>query len=226
MYALVVTPLHRQYGRPMASWAVAFRRYEQAGGRFDHIKLFGSDDDADGHDVVVSKYQQAQQMFLAGAWDVMVTLEDDMVLPEDAFIRMEYLLNSGADIGYGLYVWRHMAAWWNRWNAYQQVPEEAPGVSIAADIEHADRLFSAEHVADVAGVGLGFTGIKRHVLETIAFQRRGRACNDWYLAVDAGTRGYVQRCDFGLRCGHFSLTPSPRILWPAVNDDMQFVEHV
>ncbi len=212
MRTLVVTLVHRQYGPAMASWAVAFRRWleEQPAARFDHFKLYGNPE-ADGiRDAVLLKYLDAQNLFLTGTWDVLIALEDDMVLPPDTFLRLHKMLHQGADIAYGVYVWRH-ALENQQWSAYTEL-HELGGRSLCRDPERAKADWG--NVIEVAGVGLGVTAIQRRVLETVRFERRGAGANDWYLALDAKTRGFIQRCDLGLVCGHMSLTPSPRIYWP------------
>lgn len=219
MRTLVVTLHYRDFGRAIVSWIEAFRQWEtdDPGVRFDHVQLYGAPADLeDGHDIVTAKYREAQQLFLDGPYDTFIAIEDDMVIPLDTFTRLQAVLDGGADIAYGLYCWRHGIGSAQRWSAYTSLNEDN-GRSLSQDKDEARAAFG--QVVDVAGVGMGCTAIKRHVLEATPFDRRGRACNDWYLAVDAQTRGYTQRCDTGLVCGHYTREPSPRILWPDVNED-------
>lgn len=161
------------------------------------------------HWIVTHKYMEAVDTFKAGDWPVMITLEDDMIIPEDGITRVLALLKDGADIGYGLYCWRHGA---HRWSAYTQVGANR-GVSFSMEPDKARSTWGTTQ--DVAGVGLGFTAIKRHVLDAIHIRRvGGAACNDWYLSMDAQKLGFTQRCDLACVCGHMSLEPSPRIIWP------------
>lgn len=212
---------------------MAFRHWLTAdpAARWDHLCIYGTPEGAtDGNAIVTGKYQEAQRVFLAGEWDVMIAIEDDMILPGDVFPRLLALLEGGADIGYGLYTWRYKAGSAQKWSAYTLLEDDTQvdangqrrynARSLSQDPEQARAAWGT--VLDVKGVGMGVTAIKRHVLEAIPFENRGGACNDWYLAVDAQARGFVQRCDLGLVCGHMSTEPSPRILWPDVNEPQLF----
>lgn len=211
MRVMLVTLMARQYPRALASWERALRAAEQwqPAVRWDHLRMYGNPQLLDdGHNIVTHKYREAQAVFRGGNWYAMVTLEDDMVLPEDGLIRLMTRLFEGADISYGLYVWRHGA---QRWSAYTKLTARS-GKSLSEEPEAARATWG--EVVDVAGVGLGCTAIKRDVLQTLDFRRGGPACNDWYLALDAQKQGYRQQCDLGLVCGHMTLEPSPRIYWP------------
>lgn len=218
---LVVTPSYRRYGPAVASWlhALSYASRVIPGVRIDWLYQHGNPpgmSGADGHDIVTAKYREAQDIFLEGTWQAFISIEDDMVIPPATFPRLLHLLALGADIGYGLYVWRHG---YPRWSAYVEVEQER-GVSLS---QHPDIAREAwGNIRSVAGVGLGCTIIAREVLERLEFRRDGQACCDWYLALDAQRAGYVQHCDLGLVCGHFTVTPSPRILWPDPDDDDMF----
>jgi len=222
MRVLIYTPLYRQYGQAMVSWAAAFRSWldQQPDATFDHLKGFGGntrlEGDTDRQDAIVRKFQRARYLFLCGDWDVFISLEDDMVLPEDAFVRILGVLADGADVAYGLYCWRHGLPWWN---AYTHI-DERDGRSIVKDKDKAREAWGK--VVDVVGVGLGFTAITREAIKRVPFVRRGVACNDWYFAIDANEAGLVQRADTGLVCGHMTLEPSPRIIYPTDGADGTF----
>lgn len=210
---LVSTLMYRLYGPAMASWLAAFRFAERTlpGVRFDHIQQWGTPEalkGSEGHAIVTHKYMETQRVFRSGEWWALITLEDDMIVPEDAFVRLVELLTDGADIGYGLYVWRHGRP---RWSAYTLLGAHS-GASLSLSPERARAAWG--RTIPVAGVGLGCTAIKRDVVHGINFRRGGPACNDWYLALDAQRAGLVQRCDLGLVCGHMTMEPSPRALWP------------
>jgi len=219
-----VTLSYRRLGPAIKSWyeAQAYITAARPEMRLDWLHMTGNPPGgADGHDIVTAKYREAQTVFLAGPWDVFVAIEDDMIIPPDTFTRLLALLDGGAHIGYGLYAFRHG---YPRWSAYT-VLDERYGRSLSTDEELARAAWG--RVIDVAGVGMGCTVIRREVLERFQFQRRGLACNDWYLAVDAQAAGLIQRCDCGLVCGHISLEPSPRVLWPDPDDpDLFRVEYL
>lgn len=213
MRVLVYTPQLRLLVPAWQSVQAAFRHWQMAcpGVRFEHLFAYGNPADArDGNEAVTAKYQAARATFLAGEWDVFIALEDDMIVPRDTFPRLLAVLEGGADIAYALYSWRLHP---HKWSAYRAV-EELSAVSLWEDQAAARAAWGS--VIDVAGLGLGCTAIRREVLEAISFQKRGVACADWYLAVDAQARGFVQRCDLGLVCGHMILSPSVHVLWPDV----------
>jgi len=163
--------------------------------------------------VILSKFLRGREMFLAGNWDVFVTIEDDMIIPPDTFKRLAAMIEGGAGVGYGLYTWRHnlFPSANNHWSAYLRL-DQTEGRSIALDPVAAQAAWGS--VIDVVGVGMACTVIRRDVLERIPFRLGGPAANDWYFALDCQAAGVVQRCDLGLVCGHFSAKPTPRILWP------------
>ena len=71
-------------------------------------------------------------------------------------------------------------------------------------------------VVDTAGVGLGCTLIRRDVLEAIPFRVKDEwIANDWYFAIDAREKGFIQRHDCSVVCGHID---GYRTLWPDVAD--------
>lgn len=220
---MIVTLMHRAYGPAIASWIQAIRYAEEKlpGVRFDQLLKWGNPSIAngDGPIAVLHKYHEAQQMFKAGGWWAMITIEDDMILPEDALVRLVNMLSGGADIGYGLYAFRHGR---KKWSAVSQL--NANGATF---INHTPEVARASWgtVIDVAGVGLGCTALSRATVESVPFRKAGIADSDWWLALDIGARGLSQCCDLGLVCGHMSMTPSPRILWPDLDaDEMVRVE--
>jgi hypothetical protein len=217
LYIVTLVAPGRVWGKARASHIRALSEYQAC---YPHERVTWLYDAGnppgveEGHQIVTHKYQQARGDFLRGAWDVFVAIEDDMVLPEDALIRLRKLIEDGADVAYGLYVWRH-GTFANKWSAYTVVGEER-GVSLS-DLPERDLWFG--DVIPVAGVGMGCTAIWREALSMIAFERRGAACNDWYFALDAQERGLVQWCDTGLVCGHMTMEPTPRVLYPALNGE-------
>lgn len=223
----------RSYGPAIASWWLALNCFEAAypDAQVDHVVMRGKPEmDAEGldrhkhdlgHEIVTRKYQAARKVFIDGDWDVFVAVEDDMVLPEDAFVRLKAVLDGGADVAYGLYTWRHglFTNRKNHWNSYVRIEGDYGWSMQIDDPERARAAYEQGSVEDVIGVGMGCTAIRREVLATIPFERRGLACNDWYFAVDAMALGFVQRCDFGLVCGHYAIEPSPRLLYPDPDAD-------
>lgn len=174
--------------------------------------LLITNDQPEGHpyERVTALYNQVRERFLAGPYDALLTVEADMLIPSFALRR---LMATGADVAYGLYVWRHGPH--HDWSAYVLGADGAMQSLYQADPSAATVAYEQGAVMDVAGVGLGCTLIKRHVLERLPFRRGdGTACNDWFFALDCRFVGYRQACDFGVVCGHITDWPAVPVLWP------------
>jgi hypothetical protein len=175
-------------------------------GRADH----GPVDRETAYNEVLAKYQEARWMALVGGYDAMFTVESDMIVPP---LALQRLTRIPADVAYGLYCSRHGQ---HRWLAFEEV-NSRKGTYISDDYEKRAEYWGK--VGRTAGVGLGCTLIWRNVLEKVNFRRvKEGAANDWYLAMDCEAHGFMQAHDFGVRCGHITLNPSPRIVWPVVDD--------
>jgi hypothetical protein len=225
---MIATLGYRHYAPAIASHIGAANYLQDSGIRFDWVHAYGTPKelkDPDGHEIVTRKYQQLREQFLAGGYKVFISIEDDMIIPEDSLTRLIEHLDT-ADVAYGLYCWRHSLGG-GAWSAYVKVADSW-GESVVIDKEKARQYFTEQSIEPVCGVGMGCTAIKRDVLEKIPFLRRGQACNDWYFAVDAQFEGYKQVCDYGLVCGHMTLDPTPRIIWPDVKDmsTMQRIDYL
>lgn len=158
---------------------------------------------------VAHNYNVARKAVLTLGMDALLTVECDMIIPPDTVDR---LAATGADIAYGLYVWRHGR---REWSAYSEL-KALKGRSLSRDPEIAREAWGK--VIDVAGVGQGCTLIRRHVLEQIEFGlwpgTPELVSSDWMLALDAQRLGFTQRCDLGVVCGHQTYTPWPQVIWP------------
>ncbi len=169
---------------------------------------------------VTHNYNIARDLVLRMGFDALLTVECDMIIPTDTVDR---LAATGADIAYGLYVWRHGR---REWSAYTYL-KGLTGKSISKDPAAARAAWGK--VVDVAGVGQGCTLIKRHVLELITFSlwpgTPQAVSSDWMLALDAQRLGFTQRCDLGVVCGHQTYEPWPQVIWPdPEKDDLYRVE--
>lgn len=159
---------------------------------------------------VTAKYQNARYMTLDGDYDALLTLEDDLLFPENAIMRLVDLLDGGADIAYGMTVSRHDM----RWSAHVSTgPGDGPYTTFGDTAELRAQAFG--NVVDVVGCGLMCTLISRAVLTDLDFVLRGSRCCDWYLAEDAQRAGFTQVCDTTLLCGHVLSTDLLRVAWPA-----------
>jgi hypothetical protein len=210
MNILIVTPKIRTIGRVAIShWAArkAWARPHAA------LELEAPEDKEHGNRAVLRQYAQAREIFLAGPWDAMLTLEDDIIIPEDAIVRLAAALESReASIAYGLYTWRRSG---HPWNAYHTL-RATSGESYSRRPEHARALARGELIVDVQGLGMGCTLIRREVIELGPFRLSSdeRAAPDWQMALAAQAAGMRQVCDLGLRCGHVDMRGAYRIYWP------------
>jgi hypothetical protein len=180
------------------------------------IMIFWGDDQRPGESrfaAITRKYQAMRDRFLAGPYDALLTVEDDMYIPSNAIAD---LVACRADVAYGLYVWRYVGNHW--WNAYAKIEQDAESFkywSLSFDREQAQRHIYAGSVIKVEGLGFGCTLIQRHVLESIPFRidpAYGGACNDTFFAWDCKQAHYTQVCDLSVVCGH--RIDDRRVIWP------------
>lgn len=220
MNVLVYVPMLRLYGKALQS----IMRLEWDG-RLDITIVKGDDvqtprDKQARFEAVARKYEHGRQLALAGDYDAMLCIEDDMIVPADTVQRLAAV---DADVAYGLYCWRNSG--WHKWNAYTELSSDH-GTSLSDDRQAAQAAWG--QVVTVDGIGQGCTFVHRRVLETITFHTYLKACSDWGLALDCKRLGFRQKCDLGVVCGHMTtdsfgeITPPlapnvqmpPRIIWP------------
>lgn len=178
-------------------------------GQLDHFISNGGDDYADPRGTVTRKYNEARDVFLAGDWDLFLAAEYDMVVPPNG---LKLLVDLDVDIAYGTYAFRHgLREGKYRWSAATKIKDRSIE-TISGDSERARKYWG--EAINVAGIGMGFTLIKRHVIEAAPFRTLEYACCDWALALDAQANGWQQQAHLGVACGHMTRVPSMRILWP------------
>lgn len=143
---------------------------------------------------VLHQYQQAQQRILGDDYDVFVTFEHDMIVPEDGLVK---LLETPAPVVYGLYRLRHGA---------QCVNAFSGGLDIYKSMTYMPNEYEAADQrgwAQVSGIGMGFTLFRREVLERFDFRRSGdNYAPDWAIAEDCIKYDIKQVCRFDVKCGH------------------------
>jgi len=195
---------------------------QQWGGHdgYDVLTMWGGDirPDEDRFQAVTRKYQDLQRMFLAGHWDALLTVEQDMLIPPDALVRLAQLVEDGADIAYALYVWRYDAQHW--WSAHPHIEADADGKPWFSSLCHFPDQARAHwgQPVIVDGLGFGCTLITRQVLTRLPFrQSHGDHCHDTALALDAKAEGFIQICDTGAVCGH--MLDATRVIWPDPTSD-------
>jgi predicted O-methyltransferase YrrM len=185
------------------------------------VKVVGRDNP---HDIRVNhryrntlhQFKNAQRMALEGGYDALCTFESDMLVPEDGLIR---LWGTDADVVYGLYVLRHNS---NVVNAFRLIigsPNIDQSVSLFPEL-YAKGV--QEGILEVSGCGMGFTLIRRPVLERFEFRQwdpSGSYAPDWALASDCQAAGVRQVCRFDVACGH--IEDSGMVLWPGKGSQMK-----
>lgn len=145
-------------------------------------------------------------MTLDGGYDALFLVEADMIIPPNTLLRLAAV---DTDVAYGLYVSRHGSF---QWLAFDQLQGHT-GKSIDRN-----RKFCADHwgkVIETKGVGMGCTLIKRHVLASTEFRRNGPCADDWYFSLDCIEKGFTQKHDLGVVCGH--ITPEGGVMWPSLD---------
>lgn len=163
-------------------------------------------------EAVTRKYADLRSIFLSGPWDALLTVEQDMYIPSDAITRLAGLVRQGADVAYGLYVWRYDEQHW--WSAHPRMRYDGDQLyfwSLTHQPSEARRLWGA--VVRVDGLGLGCTLIPRATMERLTFRQRAddHSC-DTALALDCQDEGLTQVCDLGLVCGHG--LGDGHVIWP------------
>ena len=152
---------------------------------------------APDHRNVLAKYQRAQRMALDLAFDALVTVEHDMVLPPDALAK---LTETRAPVVYGTYMLRHGSKVLNVWR-YEG--EKNLGQSLSIYPRELELLKRAK-VGRVSGTGWGCTLIRRSVLEMFTFHDGGGAnpAGDLAFSRECLRRGIKMAARFDVPCGH------------------------
>ena len=159
---------------------------------------------ADPRANVTRAYNIARAIFLAGPYDALLTVENDIVPPRGALRK---LLKAETDIAYGLYCYRQPG---HLWNAYT-----FNGLSLASQPALARQVF--DKVIPVRGYGLGCALIRRQVLQRLAFRfepdQPGLHC-DSHFGDDVHAADMTQVCDTSVLCGH--IVNEHRMVYPDV----------
>lgn len=181
---------------------------------YDVLTCWGADirPDEDRFAAITRKYAALQRMFLSGPWDCLLTVEQDMLLPENTLTRLSRLVKDGADIAYGAYIWRYEGYHWLNLQPRLRVDEETAYFwSLTHQADEARRIWGQPVV--VEGLGLGCTLITRSTLVRIPFRRdkKQHSC-DTPFAIDARHEGLTQIGDLGVICGH--KIDAQHTVWP------------
>lgn len=155
---------------------------------------------------VIAQYQHIRADFLAGPWDALLTVEHDMVPPENA---LQLLWDADKPVAYGVYLLRHGSLVMNAW---EYAGPKALGESLSLQTRRFDKLMP-EGIVKVSGVGFGCTLIRREVLERLPIHGGGNPDQspDVPFAYDCNREGIEQVAHFGVLCGHIE---GGRVLMP------------
>lgn len=151
------------------------------------------------------KHNEARDMVLAGTYDALLLVENDMIIPPDTITRLTAV---DADVAYGLYCSRHG---WMQWLAFFEIN----GLSGGSYSQSKKMMqYAWGNVVETRGVGFGCTLIYREVLKRINFRTHPQdaVADDWLFAQDCHDAGFKQAHDFGVVCGH--IKPNGTVIWP------------
>lgn len=185
-------------------------------GGYDVLTMWGQNmqDGETRFAAITRKYAQLQRTFLSGPWDALLCVEQDMLLPVNTLVNLSQLVCDGADVAYGLYVWRYETQHW--WSAYPKLTlsdeDGAPRFwSLTHQPEEARRLWGRPVL--VQGLGLGCTLIPRTTLTRIPFRQihAEHSC-DTAFALDCVEDGLHQVADLSVVCGH--RMNDRHVVWP------------
>lgn len=154
------------------------------------------------------RLQLARTLFLAGPWDAMVVIDDDLVVPKNT---LDKLLSHRNPVVMGLTVRRtdpHL------WSAVIQ----SNGIEdyVTLDMKPALAHQWWGKTIEVKGCGHNPTLIRREVLEVIPFRREpGIHGADRFFALDCNRAQIPIWCDTSLMVGHFD---GETVHYPKVED--------
>jgi hypothetical protein len=153
---------------------------------------------------ILHQYQKAQA--LAAGYDWVLTVEDDMILPADALVRLQNTAGlTRAQVVFGVYHFRRHSLMGN-------ITHPKTGVSI----DHKDwiRNFKEARAIPCGGLGWGCTLIDAQLFAATKLRTANMSYtdSDTCFAEDMRKAGVVMYADFGVRCGH--IRPDGAILYP------------
>ena len=221
MKILAFTPT---YADALAPETVASMDAQRFDGVLDWVVSKDNPYPVPDHRNVLAQYRVARERCISGGYDALLTVEHDMVLPDNA---VQELATTPGDVAFGVYLFR-----WGSFvlNAFEYVGERNIGESLSLHPKKARAAVKAGTVR-VSGAGWGCTLLRRSALESIEFPEEYPE-NPAYdirfaqLAIRAGLEMYA---NFRVLCGHKQRAVEIRntrrtdvvreeILWPFVHD--------
>ncbi len=173
---------------------------------------------APDHRNVLHMYRKAHRRALAEGYDVMWTIEHDMVLPPDA---AQHLNATPGDVVYGVYVIRFGT---EVLNVFRYLDDAQMGDSLSLDRQALEDAI-AHTVVRVSGTGWGCTWIRREALKRITFPERYPDNPPFdigfsHLCLRHGLRMYA---NLRVQCGHIK---GEQTLWPAeFHREVEYGDH-
>lgn len=170
---------------------------------------------APDHRNVLHMYRKARTRALKGNYDVMWTVEHDMVLPPDA---AQHLNATPGDVVYGVYIIRFGT---QVLSAFRYVDNQNMGDSFSLDREGLEEALK-HTVVRCSGTGWGCTWIRRDALKAIQFPESYPDNPPFDIAFShlLLRQGLVMYANFRVLCGHIKDGVT---LWPIEHN--QAVEH-
>jgi hypothetical protein len=202
--------------RPETAAAVEAQQFD---GRFEwHVGLHNPIP-AQSHQNVLAQFQCGRELFLASDCDALLTLEHDVVLPDENAVQRLY--DTPADVVYGVYLLRHG----NKVvNAFEYVGDRNLGESLTL---HPRKLADARKrgVVRVSGAGNGCLLIRRHVVEQFEFHKGDgqQWCPDIPFALDCLRGNITSLARFDVACDHFDGERRLRPFGDATMDKVKVV---
>lgn len=174
---------------------------------------------AQSHQNVLAQFQRGRELFLASDCDALLTLEHDVVLPDERAVQRLY--DTPADVVYGVYLLRHG----NKVvNAFEYVGDRNLGESLTL---HPRKLADARRrgVVRVSGAGNGCLLIRRHVVEQFEFHKGDgqQWCPDIPFALDCLHANILSLARFDVACDHFDGERRLRPFGDAMMDKVKVV---
>lgn len=164
------------------------------------------------HENTLYQYQLAERMTLDGGYDALLTVEHDMIIPPDGFVK---LWETDAPVVYGVYAFRTKH---REINAFRL--SRGNWVDSSLSLYQDDLRKAVEKkIVDVSGCGFGFTLIRRVVFDNIHIRRPENGTHpapDVQFAVDCMRAGLRQVARFDVICGHWH---NGQVLYPDITED-------
>jgi len=216
MKVLIAVPAKRDMLYQRARDSILDLRWSD-GSQVDTIFLVDGDEDIRWANLC-RKLNEARRIALDGGYDALLTVESDIIVPQDA---LEKLAAVEADVVYGLFVLRFPPY---HWNVTPRIRPWGQVRFLSEDPEAARAAWGKVIPCEGHGQAIGL--IRTRVLEAIEFRNPhpDLRAQDWYFSFDCQRLGFSQMAHLGVVCGHINpCKHGDYVLWPApwpIKDNM------